>query len=104
MLIYNVTTNIQEEAHDSWLEWMKKEHLPEMLATGNFTKILMSRVLVEEPMGGITYSVQYTCESRELLQRYYEEDAVLLRSRSKKFDGKFVSFRTEMEVVGQFGI
>lgn len=59
----------------------------------------MARVMVEEEMGGITYSVQYTTESREMLQRYYDENAAELRSRSKPFEGKFVAFRTVMQVV-----
>ena len=101
MYIYNVTINIQEEVHDQWLEWMKKEHIPEMLSTGKFTKALMSRVMVEEPMGGITYSVQYTAENLEMLKQYYEEDADRLRGRSKAFEGKFVAFRTEMEIVSE---
>lgn len=101
MYIYNVTINIQEEVHHQWLEWMKKEHIPEMLATGKFTRALMSRVMVEEPMGGITYSVQYTCSTRENLLKYYEEDAERLRNKTKRFEGKFVTFRTEMQVVNE---
>lgn len=99
MYIYNVTTNIQEDVHDEWVQWMKNEHIPDMLNTGKFLKVLMSRVMVEEQMGGITYSVQYTAQSKEMLQKYYDENAADLRSRSKAFEGKFVAFRTEMEVV-----
>lgn len=99
MYIYNVTTNIQEDVHEEWVEWMRTEHIPDMLNTGKFTKVLMSRVMVNEEMGGVTYSVQYTTESKEMLQRYYDENAADLRSRSKAFEGKFVAFRTEMEVV-----
>ena len=101
MILYNVTINIDNEVADEWLEWMKRVHIPEMLATGKFTKALMSKVMVTEPMGGITYSIQYTTESRDMLQRYYEEDATLLRSKTKIFDGKFVAFRTEMQVVSE---
>lgn len=101
MYIYNVTINIQEDVHEEWLKWMKQEHIPEMLSTGKFSRALMSRVMVEEPMGGITYSVQYTTRDMETLRQYYEEDAVRLRSRTKPFEGKFVAFRTEMEVVSQ---
>ena len=36
-----------------------------------------------------------------MLDRYYSEDADRLRNESKRFAGKFVSFRTEMEVVGE---
>ena len=101
MYIYNVTTNIQEDVHEKWLKWMKEEHIPEMLGTGKFTKAVMTKVLVQEEMGGITYSVQYTTESKELLKKYYEEDAATLRGKTKPFEGKFVSFRTELEVVSQ---
>ena len=99
MYIYNVTINIQEDVHQEWLDWMKTEHIPEMLDTGKFKKALMTRVLVQEEMGGITYSVQYTAENREMLQKYYSEDAPRLRGKSGKFEGKFVAFRTELEVV-----
>jgi len=101
MYIYNVTINVQEEIHDDWLNWMKTEHIPEMLDTGKFTKALMSRVMVNEEMGGITYSVQYTTESKEMLQRYLQEDAPTLRAKTKPYEGKFVAFRTEMEIVSE---
>ncbi len=101
MYIYNVTINIQEDIHDEWVNWMKTEHIPEMLDTGKFTKALMSKVLVNEEMGGITYSVQYTTESKAMLQKYYEENAVALRAKTKPFEGKFVAFRTEMEIVSE---
>ncbi|WP_029037596.1 DUF4286 family protein [Salinimicrobium xinjiangense] len=99
MYIYNVTINIQEDIHDEWVEWMKNEHIPDMLNTGKFIKALMTRVMVKEEMGGVTYSVQYTAESKQMLQRYYEEDAATLRSKTAPFEGKFVAFRTELEVI-----
>jgi ABC-type ATPase with predicted acetyltransferase domain len=101
MYIYNVTVNIQEDVHEKWVEWMKNEHIPEMLNTKKFIKALMTRVLVNEEMGGITYSVQFTAKNRQMLQRYYEEDAERLRRKSVIFEGKFVAFRTELEVVSE---
>jgi len=101
MYIYNVTINIEESVHESWLTWMKEEHIPAMLATGKFHKALMTRVQVEEEMGGITYSIQYRTDSKETLQKYYAEDAPTLRAQSKPFEGKFVAFRTELEVISE---
>ncbi|KZS40962.1 hypothetical protein AWE51_24495 [Aquimarina aggregata] len=101
MYIYNVTINIEETIHDEWLAWMKGNHIPNMLATGKFSKALMSKVLVEEEMGGITYSVQYTTKNKETLQKYYTEDADRLRAESNRFAGKFVAFRTELEIVSE---
>jgi hypothetical protein len=45
MYIYNVTINIEESAHDQWLKWMHQKHIPDMIATGKFSKALMSRVM-----------------------------------------------------------
>tara|TARA_R100000935_G_C2775274_1_gene139384 strand:+ start:66 stop:380 length:315 start_codon:yes stop_codon:yes gene_type:complete len=101
MYIYNVTINIQEDVHDEWVNWMKNEHIPDMLRTDKFIKALMTRVLVEEQMGGITYSIQYTLESKEMLERYYKENAAELRAKTTPFAGKFVAFRTELEIVSE---
>ncbi len=102
MYIYNVTINIEEDVHDQWLAWMNQEHIPAMLGTGKFHKALMTRVHVQEEMGGITYSVQYRTDSKETLQKYYEEDADRLRAQSNRFAGKFIAFRTELEVIKEF--
>jgi hypothetical protein len=99
MFIYNVTTNIEEDVHDQWVKWMKEEHIPAMIKTGKFISATMSRVDVVESMGGITYSVQYKVQNKTILERYFEEDADELRAQTKLFDGKSVSFRTEMEIV-----
>lgn len=101
MYIYNVTINIDESVHESWLNWMKTQHIPDMLATGKFLNALMTRVQVEEEMGGITYSVQYRTDSKETLERYYRENAESMRAQSKPFEGKFVAFRTELEVISE---
>lgn len=105
MYIYNVTINVDESIHKEWIHWMQETHIPDVLATGKFTKALMSEVLVNEEMGGITYSVQYTCASRELLMSYYQDDASYLREIvQKKFGDKFGAFRTEMKIVKEFSI
>ena len=103
MYIYNVTINVDESIHDSWITWMHDIHIPEVLATGKFSKALMSQVLVKEDLGGITYSIQYTCASKALLLSYYEQDAPSLReSIHKKFGNNFGVFRTEMKIVKEF--
>ena len=101
MYLYNVTINVEESIHSEWLKWMKEEHIPEMLDTGKFKKALMTRVMVTEAMGGITYSVQYTAQSKADLDNYYKEDADSMREKSKVFEGKFVAFRTEMQVISE---
>ncbi len=102
MYIYNVTINIDESVHQEWLHWMQS-HIAEVLATGRFTSAKMTQVLVEEEMGGVTYSVQYTAPTREDLDNYYKYDAERLRSDGmKKFADKMVAFRTELKMIKEF--
>ncbi|MDN3596163.1 DUF4286 family protein [Zunongwangia endophytica] len=98
MVIYNVTTNVQEDVHQEWLKWMKSEFIPAMLKTGKFKKALMTKVLAKEPMGGITYSVQYTAESMAYLKTFYMEDHAKMVAKTEPFKGKFVEFSTELQV------
>ncbi|MDQ5930679.1 MAG: hypothetical protein QG594_2467 [Bacteroidota bacterium] len=103
MIIYNVTTNIHESVHDQWMIWMQHKHIPEMIATGKFTSAKMVRVLIEEEMGGVTYSTQYTTNSKETLLSYYQENAPALKAEGEKLFGeKMLSFRTELEVILEY--
>ncbi|WP_299126742.1 DUF4286 family protein [uncultured Winogradskyella sp.] len=103
-IIYNVTINIDDSAHKEWLVWIK-EHIPQVLATGKFVDAKLTKVLVEEDMGGTTYSVQYKAPSREALNAYYAEDADRLRQDGlKKFADKMLAFRTELEVIDEYSV
>ncbi|MFC4816486.1 MULTISPECIES: DUF4286 family protein [unclassified Flavobacterium] len=102
MIIYNVTINIHESVHDQWMNWMQNKHIADVLATGKFSAARMVKVLVEEEMGGVTYSIQYTTDSKEMLQRYYDEDADRLRMEGLQlFGDKMLAFRTELELISE---
>ena len=104
MIIYNVTVNIDESIHDQWLDWIK-EHIPQVLATGKFTEAKLSKVLVEEELGGTTYSIQYRAKSREDLENYYKQDAERLRNDGLKlFADKMLAFRTELEIIDEYSV
>src|SRR5690554_8079444 len=94
MVVYNVTISIDEAVANSWLEWMKETHIPEIMATGHFRDSKICRVHGEEE-GGITFAVMYTALSEKDLDIYQEKHAPKLQSEhTEKFKGKFASFRT----------
>jgi hypothetical protein len=104
MYIYNVTVNVDDSIHDEWLVWIK-EHIPQVLATGKFEKATLTKVLVEEEMGGQTYSIQYRSYSREALDAYYRDDADKLRQDGlTRFAGKSLAFRTELQIVDEYNV
>ncbi len=99
MIIYNVTINVDDDAHADWLNWMQKVHIPDVLSTGLFTGYRLCRLLDVEDEG-TTYSVQYSCKNLNDYHKYKAEYAPRLQQDAlNKFGEKFTAFRTLMEVV-----
>ena len=81
---------------------MQNKHIPEILATKKFSSARIVKVLIEEEMGGTTYSIQYTTDSKATLQKYYDEDAPAFREEGLQlFGDKMLAFRTELELVSE---
>ncbi|MBC2838537.1 DUF4286 family protein [Robiginitalea sp. SC105] len=102
MIIYNVTINVEDGIHAEWLQWMQAIHIPDVLATGHFRNARICRVLVEEELGGTTYSVQYEAPDRASLDSYYREHAGRLRELvADRYGDRLVAFRTELEIISE---
>jgi len=105
MYIYNCTTNISEVAHDKWLDWMRKTHIPAMLATGIFVKAILSQVLIKEELGGITYATQYYYESAEKLKIFFSKDGIHLEKEAMRlFPNQIVTFETKLKIIKSFSL
>ncbi|MBL4668214.1 MAG: DUF4286 family protein [Flavobacteriales bacterium] len=101
MIIYNVTVNVEEEVHLDWIKWMKEVHIPEVMETGYFLENKIAKVITtQEDETGHTYAIQYSCNSMADLDEYQEKCATPLQeAHGKRYQGKFVAFRTLLEVV-----
>ncbi len=100
MIIYNVTIKVDNTAAEAWVEWMKNEHIADVLATGLFVDARLSRLLEQDDSEGITYIAQYFADTIEQYQEYIENHAIAMREKGfKAFGGKFAAFRTVMEVL-----
>ena len=104
MIIYNETINIDDAIHQEWREWMQ-EYIPQVLATGLFSKLVFSKVLITEEMGGTTYSLQYYAYSKAALEAYHEQHAQKIQSEGmKRLGNKMLAFRTELEFIDEFKV
>lgn len=100
MLLYNVTVKIAKEVEPEWLQWMQQEHIPAVLESKQFLTSRISRLLDQPEEEESTYVIQYSCESRDHFNHYLHTFASALRDEhNKKYQGKFVAFRTLMEVI-----
>ena len=102
MYIYNVTINIEESVHDEWRAWIESQ-IALVLNTGRFVSAKFTEVLVDEEMGGKTYSVQFTAKTKKDLEAYYQFDAAKIeKSGVEKFGERMLSFRTELKIINEF--
>jgi hypothetical protein len=101
MILYNVTVNIENDICEDWLQWMVNKHIPDVMNTGIFKSYKLLRLLNEEEGNtGTTFAVQYFCENIQAYNTYKNEFATKLQKEyNLRYQGKFVAFRTLLEVV-----
>ncbi len=100
MIIYNVTIHVQWSIHDDWLQWMKTEHIADVLSTGMFFDHRVLRLLEIDETDGPTYAVQYYAEDREHYNQYISGFATEMRKKgADKWGENIIAFRSVMQVV-----
>lgn len=102
MILYNVTLTVDPRVHNEWLDWMKKEHIPEVMQTGLFVeyKLLKLIEVSGKTTDEFTYAVQYFLRTMEDYASYRLHFAPSLQNASlSKFGDKVLAFRTLLEVI-----
>jgi hypothetical protein len=100
MFIYNVTIKVESAIAEPWLQWLKAEHIPDVMQTGCFNEFKIVRLLEVDDSEGPTYAVQYLAASRADYNRYIEIHATEMRKRSQeKWGNRFIAFRSVMQLV-----
>lgn len=101
MILYNVTVSVDNDIESQWLEWMREDHIPNVLATGCFQGHRILRMLNDQPDAtGATYAVQYELDSMGILDGYLREHAPRLQQDVlEKFGQKCLAFRSVLEEV-----
>jgi len=102
MYLFNVTTHIDSEQETAWLSWMQETHIPTLLEGDYFTSAMITKIMVEEPMGGVTYSVQYSSDHKAVINGLYDRQAAELETQLlKKFGSEVLSFKTPLKIISQ---
>ena len=98
MIIYNVTIKVDADTANDWVQWMKEEHIPELMRTGLFIDARLCHLLEQDEMEGATYVAQYFCEGIAQYNTYISDHVQQMRDKGfARFGGKFAAFRTVME-------
>lgn len=101
MIIFNVTTIIEENIHQEFLHFMHQVYIPAVMASNKFEDAKLFR-LTEPVNDGITYCAQYFANSREDLDTYREEYLPNLQEiLVQQFPNKIVFFPSILELSNQ---
>jgi len=98
-ILYNVTIKISTDLHIEWLEWMKRVHIPEVMATGCFESYRITRILGDDDEHGVGFAVQYVSADMDIFNIYQQQHAKRLQQEhSDRYANQYVSFRTLMQI------
>ena len=100
MIIYNVTVKADRAIANKYVEWLKKEHIPDVVGTGCFTHASVFHLLEADDEEGITYAIQYHAKNIDHYKNYIANFADEMRKRAAdKWGDRCVAFRTVMQAV-----
>ncbi|MFN0081612.1 MAG: DUF4286 family protein [Ferruginibacter sp.] len=100
MIIYNVTTKVRSNIAHDWLQWLKNEHVKEILNTGCFTDFKIVKLLEIDEEEGPTYALQLYADSKAIYNQYIDKFAGKMRQEAfNKWGDQFISIRSVMQIV-----
>lgn len=99
-IVYSVTVKPDQDIADVYVDWLKNEHIQEVVATGCFDSFRFYKILAEDERDGASYNIQYITTDMSRYFDYINDHAPLMRSKGKeKFGEKFHAFRTVLKKI-----
>jgi hypothetical protein len=99
MIVYNDTFILDEAIEQEWLQWLKEEHIPAVMATGHFSSFRILNI-IDSPNEGVTYCIQYNSDNIEEFNKYYNKHLFKFQdAHHERWPEKFVMFNTLMKTI-----
>ena len=100
MIIYNVTVKVETPVAAAWIDWLQKEHIPEVIETGCFTHASILHLFEQDDEESVTYAIQYHAPGIESYEKYINDHAPEMRRKGvSKWGDKFIAYRTVMKKI-----
>jgi Domain of unknown function (DUF4286) len=99
MLLFNVTVIMEDSIANDWLQWMRADHIPQIMATDCFVSNRLLKIL-DSPNEGVTYCAQYIAEDIGSYQTFKDNyEQIFTAGMYNEFPNKLVSFSSLMEFI-----
>ena len=101
MILYNITIAIDPSVEEEWRQWLREEHIPEVMETGKFTDYGLFRVVASGEGEDLTsYDMKFYAESMNELELYASTHAPELQQKmNQRWPDKLATFKTILESI-----
>ncbi len=102
MINYNITVSVDDDITADWLDWMQKEHIPDVMSSGVFIKAHLGKLISPNDSHN-TFAITYSCSTIKDLHFYQLHFATNLQKKhDTRYGDKVLAFRTIMEIIQDF--
>ena len=100
MIVYNISNKVELAIEADWVQWQQQEHIPAIMASGQFTDYKFYKLFKNEDDESATYIVQCFAPTIENYHHYIRNFAPQRRQEAfDKWGNRFIAFHSIMQVV-----
>ena len=100
MLIFNTTFLVTDSLYESWIKWVKEDHIPFALESGMFSNPQLAKVYTQEDQDGTSYSLQFHVADLLALENWHIQYAKTFEQGfANKFGTEVVFFASVLEII-----
>jgi len=100
MFIFNTTYLVSDEVHETWLDWVRNQHIPFMIDSTYFSHPQVARVITSDKQDGTSFSVQFHVKDLQTLKLWKKEYSSLFQENcTNQFGTEVIFFTTVLELV-----
>ena len=100
---YEVTMDVDSSIAEEWVEYMRSEHIPEVMQTGVFISCQFLRIIEPTKEGLECFRITYEAKSLSAIQDYRAELSPELQRKHNARYGEYAK-GSRREMIGEFGI
>lgn len=100
---YEVTMEVDSSIAEEWVEYMRSEHIPEVMQTGVFISCQFLRIIEPSKDGLECFRITYEAKSLSAIQDYRAELSPELQRKHNARYGEYAK-GSRREMIGEFGI
>ena len=100
---YEVNMEVDSSIAEEWVEYMRSEHIPEVMQTGVFSSCQFLRIIEPAKEGFECFRITYEAKNLSAIQEYRSEMSPELQRKHNERYGEYAK-GSRREMIGEFGI